>query len=90
MSARAPVLRPARVTVTLTDGRRATHSRDSHRGDFNDPFSEAELRDKFRELAGTVLSENGVAAVERAVDCCEDWPNVGELTGCLRQYGRAE
>ncbi len=88
MSARAPVLRPARVTVILTDGRRATHSRDSHRGDFNDPFTEAELRGKFRELAGAVLSEEGVAAVEHAVDRCEDWPNVGALTGCLRRYGR--
>ena len=36
----APRLRPARVTVTLTDGRRATHARDSHRGDFNEPFAE--------------------------------------------------
>jgi 2-methylcitrate dehydratase PrpD len=90
MSARAPILRPARVTLTLTDGRRATHSRDSHRGDFSDPFTEAELREKFRELAGTVLSEKGVAAVERAVDRCEDWPSIDELTGCLRQYGRAE
>src|SRR5207245_1204150 len=38
MSALAPTLRPARVTVTLTDGRQATRSRDSHRGDFREPF----------------------------------------------------
>src|SRR5271163_4384019 len=68
MSALVPRLRPAQVTVTLTDGRSATHSRDSHRGDFSDPFSEAELRDKFRELAGVVLSAEGVDAVERAID----------------------
>jgi 2-methylcitrate dehydratase PrpD len=89
MSARAPVERPARVTVTLTDGRRATHSRDSHRGDFNDPFSEAELRGKFHELAGTVLHEDGVGAVEQAVDRVDEWPNIGVLTECLRRYGRA-
>ena len=59
MSALAPRLRPARVTVTLTDGRQATHSRDSHRGDFSEPFAEAEIRAKFRELAGTVLTEDG-------------------------------
>jgi MmgE/PrpD C-terminal domain len=87
MSARAPALRPARVSVILFDGRRATHYRDSHRGDFNEPFTEPELRGKFRELALTVLSREGVAAAERAVDCCEDWPNIGVLTGCLRQYG---
>ena len=88
MSALVPHLRPARVTVTLTDGRSATHSRDSHRGDYSDPFSEAELREKFRELAGVVLLPVGVAAVERAVDDIEEWPDVGDLTGLLRRYGR--
>jgi len=89
MSALTPRLRPARVTVTLADGRRATVSRDSHRGDFSEPFSEAELRDKFRELAGVVLLQQGVAAVERAIDDIEEWPNAGDLTGLLRRYGRS-
>ncbi|HTW54351.1 MAG TPA: MmgE/PrpD family protein [Stellaceae bacterium] len=88
MSALAPRLRPAKVTVTLADGRSATVARDSHRGDFAEPFSEAELRAKFRELAGVVLLPQGVAAVERAVDDIEEWPDVGDLTGLLRRYGR--
>lgn len=88
MSALTPKLRPARVTVTLADGRGATVARDSHRGDFSEPFSEAELRDKFRTLAGTVLLPQGVAAVERAVDDIEEWPDIGDLTGLLRRYGR--
>ncbi|HEX5319718.1 MAG TPA: hypothetical protein VFW46_11205, partial [Stellaceae bacterium] len=86
MTARAPVLRPARVTVTLTDGRQATQMRDSHRGDFNDPFTDAEMRGKFRELAGTVLDAEGVAAAEAAIDRVEDWPDIGELTGVLRRH----
>jgi 2-methylcitrate dehydratase PrpD len=88
MSALAPRLRPARVTVTLTDGRQATHSRDSHRGDFNEPFSEAEIRAKFRELAGTVLTEDGAVAVEHAVDRVEDWAGIAGLTDLLRRSGR--
>ncbi len=88
MSAVVPVKRPARVTVTLTDGRSATQARDSHRGDFTDPFSEAELRGKFRELAGVVLTAEGVAAVEQAVDRIHQWPNIGELTGLLRRHGK--
>ena len=44
MTALAPRLRPARVTVTLTDGRSATYACDSHRGDFQRPFAETELR----------------------------------------------
>jgi 2-methylcitrate dehydratase PrpD len=88
MSALAPLLRPARVTVTLTDGRQATHARDSHRGDFNEPFAEAEIRAKFRELAGTVLTDAGVRAVEQAVDRVEDWTSVANLPELLRRSGR--
>ena len=88
MSALVPAKRPARATVTLTDGRSATHACESHRGDFNDPFSEAELRAKFRELAGEVVTAEGAAAVEAAVDRIDEWPNIGELTGLLRRYGR--
>jgi 2-methylcitrate dehydratase PrpD len=89
MSAVAPRLRPARVTVTLNDGRQATHARDSHRGDFSEPFTEAELRGKFRELAGTVLTSEGAAHVEAAVDRIEEWASLGELTDLCRRYGRA-
>ena len=60
MTALAPRLRPARVTMTLTDGRSSTHSRESHRGDFQQPFAESEIRDKFRQLAGVVLLPEGV------------------------------
>jgi 2-methylcitrate dehydratase PrpD len=88
MSALAPRLRPARVTVVLGDGRRATHECDSHRGDFNQPFAESEIRDKFRELAGTVLTPDGARAVEQAVDCCEEWASVAELPATLRRAGR--
>jgi 2-methylcitrate dehydratase PrpD len=88
MTALVPKLRPAKVTVTLADGRSATVARDSHRGDFSEPFSEDELRAKFRELAGVVLLPQGVAAVERAVDDIEEWPDIGDLIGLLRRYGR--
>ncbi|WP_158923866.1 MmgE/PrpD family protein [Acidisphaera sp. S103] len=89
MTALAPRLRPARVTVELKDGRRATHDRDSHRGDFQDPFSEAELREKFRELAVVVLTRKGATLVEQAVDRCEEWDDVGVLTTLCRANGRA-
>src|SRR3981189_971536 len=87
MSAVAPRLRPARVTVTLTDGRQAIHARDSHRGDFDEPFTEAELRAKFREPAGTVLTSEGAAQVEQAVDRCEEWTSLAELTDLFRRHG---
>jgi 2-methylcitrate dehydratase PrpD len=89
MSALAPRLRPARVTLTLTDGRQSTHSCESHRGDFQEPFAEAETRAKFHELAEIVLTAEGAAEAERAIDGCDHWQNIGELTRLLRQYGPA-
>src|SRR5579884_265734 len=89
MTARAPDLRPARVTVVLTDGRRTARSRDSHRGDFRSPFSETELHQKFHELAGTVLTREGMDAVEAAIDRAETWTNIKELTELFRRHGRS-
>jgi len=89
MTALAPRLRPARVTLTLTDGRSVTRATESHRGDFNQPFAEAELRDKFRELSGVALTPAGVAAVEYAVDRAEDWETLDVLTGLCRRHGKA-
>jgi len=88
MSEMAPRLRPARVTVLLNDGRSATHECDSHRGDFQQPFAEMDLRDKFRELAGTVLTADGVVLVEQAVARCEAWDSVDVLTTLCRRHGR--
>jgi 2-methylcitrate dehydratase PrpD len=90
MSALAPRLRQARVTVALTDGRSATHACDSHRGDFQDPFSETELSEKFHELAGIVLTRQGAALVEQAVGHCDEWDNAGVLTALCRRHSRPE
>jgi 2-methylcitrate dehydratase PrpD len=86
MSAVAPRLRPARVTVTLKDGRQVSNSRESHRGDFNDPFEDSELREKFRELAGLVLTRKGVEKVEESVERCEKWKSVRELSEAIKEY----
>jgi 2-methylcitrate dehydratase PrpD len=84
LSAVVPRLKPARVTVTLTDGRQWTHICESARGDFQQPYAEAEIRHKFRQLAGLVLSPAGVTAVERTFDWCEQWESVSELIDVLR------
>jgi hypothetical protein len=74
------------VTVTLTDGRCADHAVQSHRGDFRHPFAEQEIRDKFRSLAGEVLTAEGVAEMERAIDRCTDWASAGVLVQALRRH----
>src|SRR5947209_4774471 len=84
LSAAVPRLKPARVTVTFTDGRQVTRLRESARGDYQDPYREDELRSKFRELAGVVLSGAGIARVEALVDRLDDLPRLGELVDALR------
>ena len=84
LSASVPRLKPARVTVTLTGGRQVTRTRESARGDYQDPYREDEIRAKFRELAGVVLSPAGVARTEQIVDRLDDLPNLGSLVETLR------
>ncbi len=88
MSAALPRLKPARVTLTLKDGRQATyaHENDRHIGE---PCNESDVREKFRGLAGLVLTPEGVKAVEIAVDDCVKWPGVDTLLKVLRGHGRA-
>lgn len=88
LSALAPRLKPARVTLTLKDGRQSTRTCESARGDFQRPYQESEIRAKFRELAGLVLTGSGVARVESALDQCEHWPSVHTLTEQLRLAGQ--
>jgi len=73
------------VTVTFTDGRQVTRLRESARGDYQDPYGEGEVRAKFRELAGLVLSPAGVARVEALVDRLDDLPRLGDLVEPLRE-----
>ena len=89
MTAAAPQLKPARVTLKLKDGRQSTQSCDSPRGDCLNPYEEAEIRKKFRELATPTLTPAGIAAIEGAVDRCDKWTSVRELAELLRRHGRA-
>ena len=79
-----PRLKPARVTVTLTDGRRVIRLRESARGDFQNPYREDELRAKFRELARVVLSLGAVTRVEELVGRLDELPRLSDLVGALR------
>jgi hypothetical protein len=60
-----------------------TRLRESARGDYQDPYREDELRAKFRELAGVVLSTAGVARVEGLVERLDEVPRLAELVDAL-------
>ncbi|MDW8316065.1 MAG: MmgE/PrpD family protein [Rhodovarius sp.] len=58
-----PRRRPARVTVTLRDGRRLSHFQPTRKGDPDMPLSDEELSAKFMELAAPVLGEAKASAL---------------------------
>ena len=88
LTAMAPKLKPARVTLTLKDGRSSTHTCDTPRGDCLNPYTESEIRGKFGELAEPALSSAGIKAVGQAVDRCDHWKSVRELADLMRRHGR--
>ncbi|TVR08900.1 MAG: MmgE/PrpD family protein [Salinarimonadaceae bacterium] len=63
MTAALPDNRPARITLTLKDGRRLTGETQTNRGDWADPYPEAELRAKFLSLVTRSFPENAAAAL---------------------------
>ncbi len=90
MTARStPTLRPARVTLTLKDGRSATAARENSVRDTLKPDPEPQVRAKFRELAAGHLTPAGIDAIEAAVDRCEEWKTMGELIEPLRRHARS-
>jgi 2-methylcitrate dehydratase PrpD len=90
MNPSVPALKPARVTLTLKDGRQATRSCDSPRGDCLNPYDPAEIRAKFRDLAGRALTAQGLDEVESAIDRLEQWTSAADLTDLLRRHCRPQ
>ena len=88
MNSIVPASKPARVTLTLKDGRQVTRACDSPKGDCLNPYEESEIRLKFRQLAGIALTPQGLGEVERAIDGFEHWTSVSALTDLLRRHSR--
>ena len=87
MTARStPTHRPARVTLTLKDGRSATVARENSVRDTLKADPEPHVRAKFHELAAAHLAPAGIDAIEAAVDRCEEWETMGELVELLRRH----
>ena len=90
MTARSTtIIRPARVTLTLKDGRSATAARENSVRDTLKADPEPQVRAKFRELAAAHLTPAGLDAIETAVDRCEKWQTMAELIEPLRKHATA-
>jgi 2-methylcitrate dehydratase PrpD len=83
LTAGLPGLRPARVTVRLTDGRVLSDESLTNRGDTEDPYSETEIRAKFIELTASVWGRTRAKAVLQACETIDNAETIGDLMEML-------
>jgi 2-methylcitrate dehydratase PrpD len=67
LTAGFPTMRAARVSITTTSGEVLEHHAPYRKGDPESPLSDAELNDKFDELAGPVLGRVRTQTLRDAV-----------------------
>lgn len=81
-------MRAVRVEVTMKDG--ATHKWEQtyRSGHWKNPLSEDTLKEKFRDLAGRVLTSGAVAEIERIIDNLENEEAPAVLLGQALQQVR--
>jgi 2-methylcitrate dehydratase PrpD len=73
-----------RIEISCRDGRVLSRRQDIARGYPDAPLSPAEIRTKFRTLAGTVASPERIAKTIATVEALWDSPGVDDLARCLR------
>jgi 2-methylcitrate dehydratase PrpD len=85
LTALVPDKRPARVEVRLTDGRVRARQVDTPAGEFDRPYPQALLREKFVALASDDLGAAGAAATWDLVRHVDELKSARELTDGLRE-----
>jgi 2-methylcitrate dehydratase PrpD len=83
LTAMLPAIRAARVEVRLKSGEVISAQCDRARGGFDNPFSDAELRDKFLTLATSVLSKSQAEVAFEAAGHIKDAPDLTRLSSAL-------
>jgi 2-methylcitrate dehydratase PrpD len=83
LTAMLPGLRPARVTVTLRDGRTLSAQALTNRGDTEDPYGDEEIMAKFRDIAGPVFGPQRTEEILSACLAIDGAPDVRALADLL-------
>lgn len=82
-------MRAVRVTVTTRGGDKFVEGVTYRGGHWKNPIPDEELKAKFRNLAGRVLSSEAVAAVQQIVETLETQTNPGQRLGTELQNLKA-
>jgi 2-methylcitrate dehydratase PrpD len=90
LTAMMPLFRPARVTVTFTDGSTLEGSTETNRGDAEDPYSAAELTEKYYELTARAWDRPTAEAVYGAIAGLDTLAGMDALTGPMDAAGPAQ
>ena len=83
-TAMLPEVRPARIEVKLTGGRKMEEVVERPAGGFDNPFPEEVLVDKFRRLAGMVAADTQLRQLTEAIDRLPELKDLSELSSLLR------
>jgi 2-methylcitrate dehydratase PrpD len=83
LTAKLPALRPARVTLTLNDGRVLTALAQTNKGDTEDPYAPADVIAKFHEVAEPVVGRGrarDIAAAALSIESAADFSSFARLS----------
>ena len=89
MTAKLPDLRPAAVKITLADGAVLQAETETNRGDWADPYSEAELTDKYFSLTARLWPRAAAQTVHDQVMKLSQAPSIAALSQGIQQAGRS-
>ncbi|MFY0691748.1 MAG: MmgE/PrpD family protein [Paracoccaceae bacterium] len=87
MSAQLPEGRPARIRVTLSDGREVSASTDTNLGDWDAPYSEGDIHEKFLSLTARFWSPGHAKDVWSA---CFDLDRAPDMASVLNRLAEGE
>jgi 2-methylcitrate dehydratase PrpD len=79
LTARFPGMRAARLTVRLKDGRAFEHLQPYRVGDPESPLTDAQINDKFLELASPVIGDEQASALLSRLWAIDELPDVRAL-----------
>jgi 2-methylcitrate dehydratase PrpD len=74
---------PARVDITVKDGRKLSGAEDYPKGSFKNPFTEKEFQNKFLNLATITFPEGQARNIMETIYRLDELKSVSELTGLL-------
>jgi 2-methylcitrate dehydratase PrpD len=90
MSAKLPELRPAAVKVSMNDGTVLEASTETNRGDWRDPYSSAELAEKYNDLTARTWRQAEAEAIYETTMSLDALASTLSLSRLIGQAGGRE